>query len=392
MTRTRLLTLLAIPLCSALLLSVRSRPLAAGGPDPGSLPSHATDIVVVTEADSGKQVFAQVGQLIELRLDANPSTGYMWDLSSLDGTALVVVDRLFQPLSDRPGAAGTETIRLRALRTAKMHLKLEYHRSWEIGKAPLRIFSLSLLVREGSGGLTEQVLSMEVTPTVASSLSMRAPQSASQDSNLPSAFDWRTLGGTTAVKDQGSWGMCWAFATVGVMESALKIWAKTETDLSERYLGLHNESGWSYVEGGDLAHDYHVFKKPTGEREAGAVLESDCPYTGMPDRCPGASPLRHPYMLDAWDYLPYDTDAIKQAIYRYGPVTVGVCAFFGMGAYQGGVFETDEGYWCGSALTNHVVVLVGWDDSQGSHGVWIMRNSWGVGWGESGYMRIGYGG
>jgi hypothetical protein len=37
---------------------------------------------------------------------------------------------------------------------------------------------------------------------------------------------------------------------------------------------------------------------------------------------------------------------------------------------------------------NHAVVLTGWDDSTQS---WVLRNSWGSGWGESGYMRIRWG-
>jgi len=41
-------------------------------------------------------------------------------------------------------------------------------------------------------------------------------------------------------------------------------------------------------------------------------------------------------------------------------------------------------------VINHAIVLVGWDDGQGTNGVWILKNSWGTGWGECGYMRIGY--
>jgi len=382
MTRTRLLTLLAIPLCLALLLSVRSRPVAAGGSDPGSLLSHATDIVVVTEADSGKQVFAQVGQIIELRLDANPSTGYMWDLTSLDGTALVVADRFFQSFSGQVGADGTETIRLRALRTAKMYLNLAYHRSWETGKAPLRTFSIDLLVREGSGGLTEQA------PPVVSALPVATPSSSippleytPQDPTLPSSFDWRTLGGMTPIKDQGLWPSCEAFALTAVEEGALKVQAHVDVDLSERYLYVNKFGRY------DTWDAY-------GDFDAGPALEAECPYEGMPYPCPRTPPLHHPYRLDYWSATPNSVDAIKQAIYRYGPVKVSMCVGPAFNNYRGGVFETDESAYCekpSAFFGSHAVALVGWDDSKGTGGVWILRNSWGDGWGDHGYMEIGYG-
>jgi parallel beta-helix repeat protein/predicted outer membrane repeat protein len=55
-------------------------------------------------------------------------------------------------------------------------------------------------------------------------------------------------------------------------------------------------------------------------------------------------------------------------------------------SYLSGVFNART-----SSSLNHAVVLVGWDDRQGTNGVWFLRNSWGPGWGENGYMRIEYG-
>ena len=41
--------------------------------------------------------------------------------------------------------------------------------------------------------------------------------------DLPTSWDWRTLGGTTPAKNQGGCGSCWAFAAVGALESIYKI-------------------------------------------------------------------------------------------------------------------------------------------------------------------------
>ena len=77
---------------------------------------------------------------------------------------------------------------------------------------------------------------------------------------------------------------------------------------------------------------------------------------------------------------------MKQAMYEHGPLSVCVSVDSSFQAYNGGIFNN-----CGSTSINHAVVLVGWDDSLGSNGVWIMRNSWGTNWGEDGYMYIEYG-
>jgi hypothetical protein len=81
---------------------------------------------------------------------------------------------------------------------------------------------------------------------------------------------------------------------------------------------------------------------------------------------------------------------IKQAIYDHGPVAVAICVGDAFNRYNGGVFATSEAWACGGGV-NHGVVLVGWDDTQGSNGIWYLKNSWGSLWGESGYMRIAYG-
>ena len=67
-------------------------------------------------------------------------------------------------------------------------------------------------------------------------------------------------------------------------------------------------------------------------------------------------------------------------------MSVAVCVNSAFHDYSSGVFS---GPTCHSI--NHAVALVGWDDNQGSNGVWFLRNSWGEGWGEDGYMRVEYG-
>jgi len=205
---------------------------------------------------------------------------------------------------------------------------------------------------------------------------------------LPDYFDWRDEGGCTPVKNQGSCGSCWAFSTVGVLECNIKIRDGDTVDLSEQWLVSCNQEGWG-CGGGWYAHSYHEWKTdPCGD--TGAVFESDFPYVAS--NAPCNCPYPHAYLIDDWAHIGDSQsippiDSIKQAIMTYGPVSVSVAADEAFHAYSGGIFNQHNG-----GVTNHAVVLVGWDDNQGTDGVWFLRNSWGTGWGEDGgYMRIEYG-
>jgi predicted secreted protein len=239
------------------------------------------------------------------------------------------------------------------------------------------------------GTYVDDIVLRKVTgePTTPTSTPTTTPTPDGTPSSLPAAFDWRDYGGVTSVKSQGSCGSCWAFGTVGPLEANIKIKDGVEKDLSEQYLVSCNEYGWG-CSGGWWAHDYHWQEIPTDEPDAGAVYEADFPYVAWDAPC--NPPHTHHEKIDSWTFIGSQygvpsVEAIKQAIYDHGPVSAAVCVNSAFQGYSGDIFTGPE-----CTDVNHAIVLVGWDDNQGTDGIWILRNSWGPWWGESGYMRIEY--
>ena len=197
-------------------------------------------------------------------------------------------------------------------------------------------------------------------------------------------WDWRKRAKVTPVKDQMSCGSCWSFAVIGALESSYMIRNNLSTDESEQYV-LAN-SGAGSCAGGNR-ESANIFLVSTGTAREEAV-----PYTatsGPPN--PGVTT---PYDAVATGFVnpsvqnPSVAD-LKRAMCQYGPLSVSVNATPLFQAYTGGVFN--EG---ANSSTNHAVLLIGWDDDKGA---WLIKNSWGNGWGstagygdEKGYMWIAY--
>lgn len=207
---------------------------------------------------------------------------------------------------------------------------------------------------------------------------------------LPDRFDWRDINGvdyTTPIRSQGMCGSCWAFATVAPLESNIKFKDGIDIDLSEQWLVSCNTYGWNCDEGGWWAHEYHK-SEPDQCGDSGAVLEQYFPYVGYDASC--NCPYIHDYFISDWGSIDgygnvASVESIKQAIMSYGPVSAAVCVNSAFHAYNGGIFNGPN---CSDI--NHGVTIIGWNDNQGTDGVWIIKNSWGQYWGENGYMRIEY--
>ena len=213
----------------------------------------------------------------------------------------------------------------------------------------------------------------------------------------PASYDLRTLGRVTPVKDQGSYGTCWTFASLGSLESGLLNADPTVWDFSEDNLVWF--AGFSlgsdpYDDGGNsfMALAYLA-------RWGGPVNESDDPYADTVHPA-GLGAQRH---LSDVVFLPprasaSDNDQIKAAVTSYGGVDVDMWwPTINVSSYWNAA--TNSVYTSGSHTANHDVLIVGWDDAYAAGnfattppgpGAFIVKNSWGSSWGDGGYFYASY--
>lgn len=192
---------------------------------------------------------------------------------------------------------------------------------------------------------------------------------------LPKSFDWRKSGKLVPIKNQGQCGSCWSFAITKSLEMSRIIYGQGETqNLSEQEMVSCESSAYG-CSGGFMESAEYVVKK-------GLTGEADFPYTASNAACKRNLPVRDKainfVLLGSSNKTP-EVDAIKSAILRYGSVFVTVAA-----GGNGWSSSGDSVTGCRNRGTNHMVNLVGWTANK----EWIMANSWGTGWKQSGYARI----
>ncbi len=215
---------------------------------------------------------------------------------------------------------------------------------------------------------------------------------------LPAAYDLRTKNKVTPVKDQGDWGTCWAFSALASMESCLL--PNQRWDFSEISLAYWHGYDWGLNEGGN---DFIATAVLT--RWGGPLTEKQDPYHGDTHPKP-TSKLVQKHVQNVLYLSPragaLDNDAIKQAVMDYGAVSSVMHWPDSSAGEEVATYYNDATgayYYDGNEDPNHTVTIVGWDDTYAASnftktpdgdGAFLIKNSWGTGWGNDGYFWISY--
>jgi len=186
-----------------------------------------------------------------------------------------------------------------------------------------------------------------------------------------SPVDWRGYLG--AARNQGSCGSCWAFAAIGAIEGRIAQANGSRTPLSEQHL-----VDCSTVDGGcQGGNPINTFPWIARTNSGALYTLASYPYVSGSTRTRGSCRVAtvggrirggqsYTNMLSALSS---------------GPIVIALQGDSGFGTYKSGIYD---GY-CGNP--DHAVVAVGWGSASGVN-YWIIRNSWGTGFGENGHIRI----
>ena len=108
---------------------------------------HVRGPIRLSMEDNGRTVELRVNDRLEVALGGNPSTGYDWEIASLDSSILRQVDNEFKPYYDRIGSPGDVILRFEAIALGQMVLRLIYHRPWE-NVPPMETFEATIVVKQ----------------------------------------------------------------------------------------------------------------------------------------------------------------------------------------------------------------------------------------------------
>jgi len=110
--------------------------------------SLAGESMKLSENDSGKTVEIHVGDELEVILPGNPTTGYVWEVSSLDSTVMRLDKSDFFASDKAIGSGGMGIIKFHAIATGTSPLKLIFHRPFEQNMAPLKTFEVTIIIKK----------------------------------------------------------------------------------------------------------------------------------------------------------------------------------------------------------------------------------------------------
>ncbi|MDY3274275.1 MAG: lectin like domain-containing protein [Agathobacter sp.] len=208
---------------------------------------------------------------------------------------------------------------------------------------------------------------------------------------IPTMFDMREKGRVSKVRNQGSYGTCWAFAATSALESSL--YPEEENLFSVDHMSMSNSYNVNQYDGGEYTIGMAYLAAWQGP-----VYEKDDPY-GDGKTNGSLTAVKHVQEMQIIDGKNYE--GIKEAVFQYGGVQSSLYSTIRSSQGSSEFYNKDTSAYCyiGTEKPNHDVVIIGWDDNYPASnfntplegdGAFICQNSWGEDFGEGGIFYVSY--
>jgi cathepsin L len=232
-----------------------------------------------------------------------------------------------------------------------------------------------LTVEEFARQMNGLDISLKNQTSNADRLTYQAPSNV----KIPDSVDWRPKGYVTPVKDQGQCGSCWAFSSTGSLEGQHFAATQQLVSLSEQNLvdcsGAYGNMGCN---GGLMDNSFRYIKANNG-----IDTEPSYPYEARNDQCRFNAANVGATDTGFVDVPARDEMALQSAIATVGPISVAIdAAHSSFQLYKSGVYNEPA---CSPTQLDHGVLAVGYDSLNGQD-YYIVKNSWGLVWGNEGYI------
>lgn len=234
-----------------------------------------------------------------------------------------------------------------------------------------------------------ELKAMMGAPSVNSDVEFYSDEADKLWAQLPKTIDWRNKDGknwVSPILNQGACGSCVAFAAIGTLETQINI----SSLIPNLNVSLSMQQLFS-CGGGVCGYGWYPESAAQFLKKSGVVDQSCMPYisgiTGKDLACNQACPDAKSRVIKIADYKKPTTlfkslNAVKKALLN-GPLMTSMTIYEDFLTYGKGIYKHSKG----RRLGGHAVSIVGYDDNKKA---FIIRNSWGVEWGEAGFAYMDY--
>ena len=304
--------------------------------------------------------------------------------------------------------------------------------SWSAAVSPAdrNKYPLSLIGKTWFPPLTARLNNMRALPVTGQQFAALLELSPA----LPTHFNWADNTNTpkkakiNSVQNQGQCGSCWAVSSAsaigdqwavatgkaavmlspfGICKCACNQWNKSGTAAAASCTSKCDGDQCENCDNGGWPYDAGVTAATIGlvSNTCWPYDDSQCSLSSPPANqctaltCPrwyvNPSSIRQGFVrkdgqtnvattsIDQVD-VPASLDLIRRHIYQFGPVVIGFQVPSDFENYTSGVWRSNVG----DSVGGHAVVITGWGYDAQNKLYWVVRNSWGTGWGTGGYFRV----